>query len=144
MIGKISRTRTNVDEVFDTACGSVCEPIDELVLVPHTWVRPKRRKVRTQYTLGIGMLGPRDALRDIAGSLEVHGAKGASKKIERLILRKLRGSVERDGGPLIWATVLHDESEHLRKIGVFVQPRARFAKIHPHVLAPTRPLLLKL
>src|SRR6266581_4660984 len=141
MIGKISRTRTNVDEVFDTACGPVCAPIDELVVVPQRWVRPKRRKVRTQYTLGIGMLGQRDTLRDIAGSVEVQGAKGASKKIERLSLWKMRGRVESDSRPFIWPTVLQDESEHLAKIGLFVQPRARLAKIHPHVLAPTRPLL---
>src|SRR5438552_17806186 len=110
MIGEIPRTRTNVDQVFDTACGPVCQPIDEFVVVPKRWVRPKRGKVRTQYCLGIGMLVQRDTLRDIAGSVEVRGAKGASKKIEGLILWKMRGNVESDSRPFVWPTVLHDES----------------------------------
>jgi hypothetical protein len=40
--------------------------------------------------------------------------------------------------------VLHNESKHVRKVGLLVQPTTGLAEIHALVIRPSVPLMLKL
>src|SRR2546426_9031462 len=140
---EIFRRCAKLDQVSDASRRLKRQPIDEVRVIPQGRMLPNSIKVTAERGIRAWVLGLCNRLRKVAGVAEFDGAQCSEENVERLILWKLRSSVERGGRPLIWATVLHDESDHLRKIGLLVQPRALLAEIHAHILAPARPLLLK-
>src|SRR5439155_15511385 len=110
---EILRRCAKLDQVSDASRRLKSEPVDEVRVIPQGPMLPNSMKVTTERGFRAGVLGLCDRLREVAGVAEFDGAQCSEENVERLILWKLRSSVERDGRPLIWATVLQDESEHL-------------------------------
>src|SRR5258705_1361644 len=95
-------------------------PVDEVSVLPQGRVLPNRIKVATERGLCVRVLGLSNRLRDVAGLAEFRGAQCPEEDLECLMRWETRRSVESDGRPFIRTAVLHDESEHLRKIGLIV------------------------
>src|SRR6266404_5532390 len=100
----------------DACRGIKGQPIDEVCVFPQSPILPKSMKVATKRCLRIWVFGRCNSLRNVASVARLPGAQCSDENLERLVLWKLRGSVESDRRPLVWSTVLHDESNHLGKI----------------------------
>lgn len=83
-------------------------------------------------------------LGDVASRASIHHAQGSEQDVKRFILWKVATDIQSDGGPLIRTRVLHNESEHIRKVRLNVKPRTCITEVSPLVLPPPGPLVFKL
>src|SRR2546422_6277770 len=100
---EIFRRCAKLDQVSDASRRLKRQPIDEVRVIPQGRMLPNSIKVTAERGIRAWVLGLCNRLRKVAGVAEFDGAQCSEENVERLILWKLRSSVERGGRPLIWA-----------------------------------------